>query len=121
MKKYFALLALPLLFSCQNSTYQSISMEEGISLMQEHPEYTVVDVRTPSEYASGHIPSAINVPNEIIQQGNFDSLKDVKEPLMVYCRSGNRSRQAAKVLADEGYEVIEFGGIIDYTGKLSFE
>ena len=86
--------------------------------MDDEDNEIVLDVRTPEEYAEAHIPGAINVPNETIGDDAIAELPDKAQLIMVYCRSGNRSKQAAQKLADQGYtNVVEFGGINDWTGE----
>ena len=79
----------------------------------------VIDVREPNEYAKGHIPGAINVPVETIGEEYPPELPDCDQLILVYCRSGNRSKEAAQKLVDIGYKnVYEFGGIIDWKGEI---
>ena len=105
-----------LLSSCSNTpSYQHVSMSEAIDLMNRESSYVILDVRTYDEYQQGHIPGAIVVPNETIGTSEIPELPDKQQMILVYCRSGNRSRQAAAKLAKLGYSnVIEFGGIIDW-------
>lgn len=99
--------------------YKQISMEEAVLLMEEENDYIILDVRTPEEYAEKHIPGAINVPNEMIDENEIKELPDKEQMILVYCRSGNRSKQASKKLAALGYNnVIEFGGINEWTGDV---
>ena len=92
-------------------------MEEAISLMEEETGYVILDVRTGQEYANGHIPDAINIPNETIGSSEISQLPDKDQMILVYCRSGSRSKQASKKLAALGYtNIVEFGGILDWTG-----
>ena len=87
-------------------------------LMADYDDEIVLDVRTPEEYAEAHIPGAINVPNEEIGEEPIAELPDKDQIILVYCRSGNRSKEAAQKLADQGYtNVIEFGGIKDWHGE----
>ena len=103
----------------QNSSYQQVSMEEGLELMKEDSGYILLDVRRDDEFEEGHIPGAINIPNESIGTEEIAELPDKRQAIYVYCRSGNRSKQASQKLVDLGYtNVIEFGGIIDYSGEL---
>jgi rhodanese-related sulfurtransferase len=80
----------------------------------------LVDVRTPEEYAAGHIPGSINIPlDRILDIKNVVS--DKNNPLYVYCRSGRRSSQAASALEKEGYtRVVNIGGIMDYKGRIEY-
>ena len=78
-----------------------------------------MDVRRPDEFAEGHIAGAINVPNEDITDGMPELLPDKDQTLLIYCRSGNRSKEASKKLADIGYtNVYEFGGINTWEGEI---
>lgn len=85
--------------------------------MEEEKDYLILDVRTPEEYEEAHIPEAVNVPNETIGTEEIPELPDKEQLIFVYCRSGNRSKQASQKLADLGYtNIIEFGGINDWNG-----
>lgn len=95
-------------------TYQQITPQEAKELMDTREDIIVLDVRTLQEYETGHIIGALNLPNEDIWE-EPEILPDMEQTILVYCRSGNRSKQAAQKLADLGYEnVLEFGGIIDW-------
>ena len=103
----------------QKSGYKQVSMEEGLELMKEDSGYILLDVRRTDEFEEGHIPGAINIPNESIGTEEIAELPDKNQTIYVYCRSGNRSKQASQKLVDLGYtNVIEFGGIIDYSGEI---
>lgn len=94
--------------------YHKISAEEAKEMM-DAGGVTVVDVRREDEYSQGHVPGAILVPNESIGDEQPEGLPDMDAVLLVYCRSGVRSKQAAKKLVDLGYkEVYDFGGIISW-------
>ncbi len=98
--------------------YISIPMKEAQKLLEEEGDYTILDVRRPDEFAGGHIPGAVNVPNEEIGDKEPEELPDKEQIIYVYCRSGNRSRQAAEKLAAMGYTgIVEIGGINDWTGE----
>ena len=100
-------------------TYKSVSMEEGIKLMSTLDAFMLLDVRTAEEYAQGHIPAAMNYPNEDIGDQELSILPDKEISILVYCRSGRRSKEAASKLAKLGYKnIIEIGGIIDYPYEL---
>ena len=86
-------------------------------MMEEETGYIILDVRTVDEYKEKHIPGAINIPNEMIGTDKPEQLPDKEQMILVYCRSGNRSKQAAAKLAAQGYTNIEFGGIIDWPGE----
>ena len=84
--------------------------------------HIIVDVRRQDEYDSGHIPGAILIPNESISTEQPEALPDPDQIILVYCRSGRRSKEAAQKLADIGYtNVFEFGGIIDWTGEIAMD
>jgi len=99
--------------------YKQISMAEAKEIMSTEKEYILLDARTHEEYADGHIPGAICVPNETIGTEPPVELPDKEKKILVYCRSGNRSRQAAAKLAAMGYSnIVEFGGIMDWNGEI---
>lgn len=98
----------------KKESFTQITQEEAHQRMQEGG-VTVVDVRQPDEYAAGHIPGAILVVNEEIGDQAPENLPDKDAELLVYCRSGRRSKEAAQKLVDLGYtNVYEFGGILDW-------
>ena len=123
MLKRIALLLLPLLLcGCSagkaESVYRQISMQDAIGLMESETGYMILDVRTEAEFAAGHIPGAVCIPNESIGTAEIAELPDKDQLILVYCRSGNRSKQAAQKLAELGYtNIAEFGGIIDWPGE----
>ena len=99
--------------------YTRISQEEAKKMMERDDGHVIVDVRRQDEFDAGHIPGAICIPNEEIGSEQPEELPDLDQVILVYCRSGNRSRQAAQKLFDMGYtNVYEFGGIIDWTGEI---
>ena len=101
--------------------YESVSMSEGLARMESDENYILLDVRRADEFEAGHIPGAVNLPNEEIGTEEIPSLPDKAQTIYIYCRSGNRSKQAADKLLALGYtNLIEFGGIIDYTGELEY-
>ena len=96
----------------EKNTYQHISQEEAKKLMDTDTGYIILDVRTQEEYEEGHVVEAMCIPNETIDDTVTEQLPDKDQLILVYCRSGNRSQQASKKLADLGYTNIqEFGGI----------
>ena len=125
MKKLlFALAAVLVLSGCggtsrqQEITYRQITQEEAAKILAEQEGYILLDVRTRQEFAEGHIPGAICVPNETIGEGEIPELPQKDQLILVYCRSGNRSKQASGKLAKLGYtNVLEFGGINTWTGE----
>ena len=103
----------------QTNTYRQISMEKAVAMMAQETGYIILDVRRPDEYVEGHIPNAINVPNETIGTDEIFSLPDKDQLIMVYCRSGRRSKEASEKLVKLGYtNIVEFGGILDWTGQV---
>ena len=123
MKKIIPfLMALLLLAGCgaqsEESTYRQVNAEEADTMMEEESGYIILDVRTAQEYSEKHIPGAINIPNETIGTEDIPELPDKEQLILVYCRSGNRSKQAAEKLVKLGYtNIVEFGGINDWTGE----
>lgn len=102
----------------QNS-YRQIGMDEAVAMMEREEGYIILDVRRPDEFAAGHIEGAINVANETIGEDEIPQLPDKDQLIMVYCRSGRRSKEAAEKLVALGYtNVVEFGGILDWTGEI---
>ncbi len=126
MKKLLILTAILMLLggcSAQENTakgsYMQISQEEAKRIMEEESDYLIVDVRREDEFAQGHIPGAVNIPNESIIDTKPPLLPDTEQLLLIYCRSGNRSKQAAQKLAGMGYsKVYEFGGISTWDGEI---
>ena len=83
--------------------------------MDTESDYIILDTRTDEEFAQSHIPNAILIPHYEIPQRAEKELPNKDQLILVYCRSGNRSKQASQALADLGYtNVKEFGGIIDW-------
>ena len=125
MKKLLHILLLSslMLTACthkgeKGASYRQVSVDEAIEIMRTESDYIILDVRTGEEFAEKHIPGAINVPNEIISNYAIPELPDKNQLILVYCRSGRRSKEAAEKLANIGYtNVVEFGGINDWTGE----
>ena len=87
-------------------------------MMEKERDYMILDVRTKEEYEEKHIAGAINVPNESIGSGEIPALPDKNQLIFVYCRSGNRSKQASEKLVKLGYtHIVEFGGINTWNGE----
>ena len=102
----------------QEVSYRQITMDEAVAMMEEEKDYIILDVRTAAEFDEKHIPGAINIPNETIGTDAIPELPDKDQLILVYCRSGNRSKQASEKLVKLGYtNVVEFGGIIDWPGE----
>ena len=123
MKRFIPLLmALLFLSGCgavsAEKTYRQITMEEAVTMMEEETEYIILDVRTAQEYSEKHIPGAINIANESIGTEDIPELPDKDQLILVYCRSGNRSKQASEKLVKLGYtNIVEIGGINSWRGE----
>lgn len=132
-KKNFLILSIVLLFSVlavfasgnkENidivedklvAQYNKITAEDAKNIFDTQKDITIIDVRTEEEFASGHIENAINIPLNILKKEILNKYPDKSEKLYLYCRSGNRSSQGARVLVEEGYyNIYDFGGIIDW-------
>lgn len=102
------------------NTFKSVSMQEGLKLMANDKNFILLDVRTPEEFASGHIPGAVQLTNESFTKEDAEKIiKNKEQTVYVYCRSGRRSKQSSQKLVDFGYtDVIEIGGILEYAGKV---
>lgn len=124
MKWIPILMALLLLSGCaaqaqKEQSYRQIDMDEAIAMMEAENDYIILDVRTPEEFSERHIPGAINVANETIGSEEIPELPDKDQLILVYCRSGNRSKQASEKLVALGYtNIVEFGGINDWPGEV---
>ena len=123
MKKLiFLLLAVPLLTACgqdkendQGAVYLNITAEEAKQIMDSQEGYIILDVREQEEYDAGHIPGAIVIPHAEITEKAEEALPHKDQLILVYCRSGRRSKIAAEALVELGYTNIrEFGGIQDW-------
>ncbi|MBE6770699.1 MAG: rhodanese-like domain-containing protein [Ruminococcaceae bacterium] len=106
----------------QTNTYEQITPEKASALMNKEPDCVVLDVRTEEEFASGHIENAVLIPDYEIESKAKTVLTDKNQLILVYCRSGRRSKIAAEKLVNMGYtNVKEFGGIIDWKYKIVTE
>ena len=124
-KSFFPLL---ILMTCTNfalnadstTGFKSIPMNEGLQLISKQQNHILLDVRRPDEYAAGHIPGALLLTNETITPKSAQIiLPEKKQLILVYCRSGRRSKEASAKLTSYGYtNIIEIGGIISYSGIL---
>ena len=104
--------------SNMTGSWTQITQEEAKERMTRNDGHVIVDVRRPDEYEAGHIPGAILVVNEEIGDEQPENLPDLNQILLVYCRSGRRSKEAAEKLARLGYtHIYEFGGILEWTGE----
>lgn len=98
--------------------YEQITMEQAAEYMSYEVGYILLDVRTREEYAQGHIPGAICIPNEELEQQADKLLLDKEQLIYVYCRSGRRSKEAAQKLCGMEYtNITEIGGILDWQGE----
>ena len=114
-----ALLLVGCAAPAEEITYRQVNMDEAITMMEEGSGYIILDVRTPGEFEEKHIPGAINVANETIGTDEIPELPDMDQLILVYCRSGNRSKQASEKLVALGYtNIVEFGGINDWPGEI---
>ena len=103
----------------QTNTYRSITMDKAMNMMARETGYIILDVRRPDEFAAGHIPNAIIVPNESISTVEIPELPDKDQFILVYCRSGRRSKEASEKLVKLGYtNIVEFGGILDWKSEI---
>ena len=123
MKKLFILLLAAAIFAAcgqtekivKESVYMNITAEEAKVLMESETGYIILDVREQDEYDAGHIPGAILIPYTRIEEEASEKLTDKDQLILVYCRSGRRSKIAADALVALGYTNIrEFGGILDW-------
>ena len=116
------LMVMLLLVGCsapaKSGSYRQINGSDAIAMMEEETDYIILDVRTAEEFKEKRIPGAINIPNETIGTEEIPELPDKEQLILVYCRSGNRSKQASEKLAVLGYtNIVEFGGINDWPGE----
>ena len=121
VKKNF-LFALAALVAMEANTvgFKMLSMAEGIEMAKGNPKAVIVDVRRDDEYKAGHIPGALLLTLEkITKESAAKVLPDKSQMIFIYCRSGRRSKIAANKLLELGYtNLIEFDGILDYTGPV---
>lgn len=123
MKKLLIIaLAVMLLTACgqanenpKEAIYMNINAEQAKKIMDTESGYIILDVRTQEEYDEAHIPGAIVIPNTELEVRAESELPDKDQMILVYCRSGRRSKLAADILVELGYtNIYEFGGIIDW-------
>ena len=123
MKRFIPILMMLLLLTgcgaqSSETSYRQISMVEAVTMMEEETGYIILDVRTAQEYSEKHIPGAINIANEVIGTEDIPELPDKDQLILVYCRSGNRSKQASEKLVKLGYtNIVEIGGINSWSGE----
>ena len=105
--------------SSTSASYKQITQEEAKEMMKKDDGHIIIDVRRQDEYDEGHIPGAVLIPNESITDKQPEELPKLDQIILVYCRSGRRSKEASQKLADIGYtNVYEFGGINTWTGEI---
>ena len=129
MKRIAILLILVvlLLSGCSDNNqdshaYTQITQEEAMGMMKLNDGHIIVDVRRQDEYDEGHIPGAILIPNETISDERPKELPDLDQIILIYCRTGRRSKEASQKLADMGYtNIYEFGGISTWSGEIATE
>lgn len=130
MKKLKIMAMLSAIFTCiftgcsagVPKTYEQITPAEAKTIMDSESGFIILDVRTEEEFAQGHIKDAILIPDYEIESKAESVLKDKKQLILVYCRSGRRSKLAAQTLVDMGYtDIKEFGGIIDWPYEIITE
>ena len=119
MKRFMLFLLLPVLMlsacTAEEAGYLNITADEAKRIMDTQEGYIILDVRTKEEYEQLRIPGAILIPNDEIRERALTELPDKDQLILVYCRSGRRSKLAAEILVELGYTNIrEFGGIIDW-------
>ena len=103
-------------------TYQQISAQDAKNIMDTETDYVIIDARTEEEFATGHIKNAILIPEYEVAARAEAELPDKNALILVYCRSGRRSKIAAEELVKLGYtNVKEFGGIIDWPYEITTE
>lgn len=129
MKKFTAIILTVIIMlslcACVNTDnlkmpYENITAQEAKQIMDTKTEYIILDVRTEDEFSQGHIPGAVLIPDYEIEEKAEKQLTDKNQLILVYCRSGRRSKIAAEALAKQGYtNVKEFGGIIDWPYEIT--
>ena len=119
IKFFTALIFCTLFFTGCGQSYKNISHEDAVRIMNSGQNALVVDVRTVEEYQEKHIPGAVLIPINEIKSGRLDKLPDKNQIILVYCWTGRRAEDAAKILSQNGYKyVYNFGGIVDWEGEL---
>lgn len=120
MKKFL----LPIFFICMimtgcSNTYTHIDPEDVAEFIAENPDALILDVRTVAEYNKQHIPNAVLVPIDEIRAGNFSALPDKSKKILLYCWTGRRAEDAARILIENGYtNIYEMGGLISWLGEI---
>ena len=123
MNKILTLILLILIFIMSGcgtgNEYKHLTASEAIQIIQTEKNILILDVRTLGEYEKNHIPNSVLLPIEELRKENFAPLKDKKQKILIYCWTGRRAEDSAKILIEHGYKnVYEFGGIVDWKGEL---
>lgn len=123
LQKNFAavfLLSIMILFTgCGENNFKHITHDDAQRIMQANPDAIILDVRTPEEYDKKHIPNALLVPIDELRGGDFSKLPYKDAMILVYCWTGRRAEDSAKILIEHDYKkVYEFGGLVDWTGAV---
>ena len=123
LKKFLTAMLILFVAICagcgEKITYKHVNYDEARKVLADNPEAIILDVRTPEEFGEKHIPHAKLLPLEELQAGNFASLPDKNQTILIYCWEGRLAEDSAKILVDNGYKnVYEMGGIADWKGKL---
>lgn len=115
-----SLVPCSLFFSgCGGNGYKHITQDEAQAMIASSPDVIILDVRTPEEYEKKHIPGALLLPIDDLRAGDFSKLPDKDAMILVYCWTGRRAEDSAKILVEHGYKhVYEFGGLVDWTGEV---
>jgi len=102
---------------CGGNEPKHITQDEAQAMIASNPDAIILDVRTPEEYEKEHIPDALLVPIDDLRAEDFSKLPDKDAMILVYCWTGRRAEDSAKILVEHGYKhVYEFGGLVDWTG-----
>lgn len=120
MKKILlTIFAALLIAGCGGNNFKHISQDDAQRIIKANPDAIIVDVRTPEEFDKKHIPHALLVPIEELKAENFSKLSNKNATLLIYCWTGRRAEDSAKILVEHGYKnVYEFGGLVDWTGAV---
>ena len=122
MKKFFPLIIfiIAICAGCGNSEgYQRLSADKAREIIKTEKDIIILDVRTVAEYEKQHIPNAILLPIEELHKNHFTPLPDKNQKILIYCWTGRRAEDSAKILVKHGYiNVFEFGGLVDWEGEL---
>lgn len=113
------LMTLSLISGCGGNDFKHITHDEARAMMASNPNAIVLDVRSLEEYEKKHIPDALLIPIDDLRAGDFSKLPDKGATILIYCWTGRRAEDAAKILVEHGYKnVYEFGGLVDWTGSV---